>query len=338
MGERFLIVKLGALGDVLRTTPVLQRLRQEHPDAHVTWITAPEAAPLLADIPTIDRVLTWDLQAVLRLQVESFDHVISLDKTMEAAALAGQVDAVRRSGFGLDAVGAIVPLDPASDYAVRLGLDDELKFRVNRKTYQQVTFEQLGWEFEGEPYALPLRDEHRGWAETRLAELGAGDGIVGLAVGAGAVFAHKTWPPERWSAFADAIRRQLGRPVLVMIGPGERDLGAAMMAGATPAGPGLWLSGGDHDLRQFAALVERCDAIVCGDTLATLIAIGVETPVVAVFGPTCAPEIEFYGRGKAVVTTLDCAPCYRRTCEESPTCTEAIGQDEVLVALRELLR
>ncbi len=93
-------------------------------------------------------------------------------------------------------------------------------------------------------------------------------------------------------------------------------------------------TGCDNTLGQFAALVNLCDLVVTGDTTALHIAIGLRKNVVAIFGPTCAPEIELYGRGAKVRTPLSCAPCYRRSCEISPSCMEAIPVDEVMEKIR----
>ncbi len=337
MGRRVLIVKMGALGDVLRTTPILRRLRGEVGPVHITWLTAPEAMPLLSGNPFLDRLLLWGVEALVCLDAERFHQVICLDKAPEAAALAARVKAEERLGFGLDANGSLVPLNRESEYAYILGLDDELKFRKNRWTYQEITFGQLGWVFRGEEYAFFLNDGERKWAEKRLRGLGLahGRGAVGLAVGAGSVFANKTWPPWRWASLARLIQREMDREVILLVGPEEVALGEEvrrhMGASAAP------MSGGDHGIREFAALIERCACAVSGDTLAMHLAIAVGTPVVALFGPTCAREVELYGRGVKLVSPKPCSPCYRRQCDLSPTCVEEISEEEVLRAVGDLV-
>ncbi len=336
VGERILIVKLGALGDVLRTTPILRRLRQESPSAQISWVTAQEAKALLAENPMVDRCLSWGLETLVRLDAEAFQRVICLDKALEAAALAVRVQAQERVGFGLDQNGLLVPLNRESDYAYRLGVNDELKFRVNLKSYQEITFEQMGWEFRGEEYVLALRKEERAWADERMRALGGGAAApVGLAVGAGLAFANKTWPPHRWAGLADRIADELQRPVRLLVGPEEIPLGNRVVGSLKDRGARL--SGGDHDVRQFAALLERCAAVVSGDTLAMHLAVAVKTPVVALFGPTCAQEVDLYGRGVKVVSPKECAPCYRKACSVTPTCLEEISEEEVIGALKSVL-
>ncbi len=124
MPYRILIIKLGALGDVLRTTPVLPVLRTQYPDAHITWVTEPSCLPLLAGNPNIQRLLALDNVACLPLQVEEFDLLLSIDKESAAAALATLVKAKIKRGFGWNTQGVVCALDEKADYACRLGIDD----------------------------------------------------------------------------------------------------------------------------------------------------------------------------------------------------------------------
>ncbi len=71
--------------------------------------------------------------------------------------------------------------------------------------------------------------------------------------------------------------------------------------------------------------------------MALHIAIALGVPAVAVFGPTVPQEIDLFGRGRKVVSRLECAPCYRRSCDRSPSCMDAVPADEVLAALRDAL-
>src|SRR5687767_3245003 len=77
MGRRILIIKLGALGDVVRTAallPGLQRFTEELP--HITWLTSPDAIPLVERMKGVDRVLPFTPEALLPLDIEKFDWVL----------------------------------------------------------------------------------------------------------------------------------------------------------------------------------------------------------------------------------------------------------------------
>jgi heptosyltransferase-2 len=95
-------------------------------------------------------------------------------------------------------------------------------------------------------------------------------------------------------------------------------------------------TGCENSLREFIALIDVCDLLVTGDTMALHIAAGLKKKVVALFGPTSHAEIELYGRGRKVYAQSDCLCCYKRNCDVSPNCMELITSEMVLNAIKEL--
>ena len=331
MGRRILVLKLGALGDVLRTTPILRILHSDAP-VHVTWVAGEPAVPLLAGHPRIDRLLVpgWDTSE--RLGAERFDLVLSLDKDPYTTALATRVEAAERRGFGRDAHGSLVPLHPDAAYAYDLGLSDRLKFFENRRTYQEIIFGVCGLPWRAQEYDVPAARERTAVGRDILARAGvpAADGpLVGLNTGAGGVFANKAWTIE---GYAEIARRLVGEGARVILlgGPEEAERNARIVSLAG----GVAVATGAHDLRDFAGLVSCCDLVVTGDTLGMHLAIAARVPVIVLFGSTCAQEIELYGRGEKIVTPIGCHPCYRHTCDIHPSCQELIAPEQVLEAIR----
>lgn len=74
-----------------------------------------------------------------------------------------------------------------------------------------------------------------------------------------------------------------------------------------------------------------------GDTLALHVAVALRVPVVALFGPTCAQEIDLFGRGAKIVSALPCGPCYLRHCTKAPNCMDHIPVAEVERAVLQAL-
>ena len=100
MGKRILIVKLAAIGDVLRTTPLLTGLKKAYPQSHITWVVDKEALPLLKHNPLIDRLLLFDFPSTFPLEVETFDLAIGLEKEPRGAALVSKVQAEVKKASG----------------------------------------------------------------------------------------------------------------------------------------------------------------------------------------------------------------------------------------------
>jgi heptosyltransferase-2 len=334
-GSRILVVKLGARGDVLRTTPLLTSLKARDPRCRVTWVVDPASADVLAGNPLIDRLLPFVWEDLVPLLVEEFDLVLSLDKEPRGTALATLARARVRRGFGLGPEGAPRPFSPESWYAYDLGIDDNLKFAVNERTYQEIAFEIAGLPYRDEPYVFATTAEERRAAREalRAAGLGPGERAVGLNTGGGRAFANKGWTVAGFARLAEGIEGRLGRRAVLLGGEDEVEKNAAIAraSGARVVAPALL------PVRRFAALLGEMDAVVTGDTLGLHLALAVRRPVLLLFGSTAPQEIALYGLGEKVLPRVACAPCYLRECPMTSTCMDSIGVDEVMSALRRVL-
>ncbi len=335
MGTRVLMVKLAAMGDVLRTTCLLPSLNRSFDPLHITWVTDPVSLGLLSCAPGIDRLMGFGFDTVHQLLAERFDLLLCLDKEPRATALAERAAAADKRGFGLSPWGTPRPLNPAAEYAFRLGLDDELKFRQNRLTYQQIVHQAVGLPGPQEAYAFSPPAAAREFGRELLAARGLDPArTVGLNTGAGPLFAHKAWLPERFAALADWLREGLGLSPLLLGGPAERELNRHI-AGLC-SGP-VADSGGGHDLVQFAGLVGCLRALVTSDSLAMHLALAQGVPTVVLFGSTCPQEIMLPAPGRLLFAGLECQPCYRKECDKAEHCMLALSQAEVRRALAEVL-
>jgi len=330
-GVRILIIKLDAIGDVARTTCLVPALRRKYQPSHITWLVAPAAAELLRPNSQIDVVLPYGPEALERVRTERFDLVLSLDKTARACSIAMHARAPVKYGFGWSEYGTPYPLNEEAEYAFALGISDELKFRQNQRTYQDVIFECVRLQYRGEPYAIEIPESARGYAEEFYGRqgLGAEDTLVGLNCGGGVAFANKMWDAKQCVEFIRLARARAGTRVAVF--GAERERGTIERI-RQAAGPSVIDTGLSNSLHQFSALLARCQVLVTADSLGMHLAIARGVPVVVLFGPTCAQEIELYGRGQKIVTPLACAPCYRPTCSQNPTCMDAISPESVLNA------
>lgn len=325
---RILIVKLGAMGDVMRTTPLLEALDRRYPGAHVTWLVEPACREALEGNERIDELWEIGPEAERRLRASTFDLAACLDKDDAALDAVMAARSARKAGFGRDAAGRLAPLTPESEYAVRLGLDDDLKFRRNQKTYQQITFEQVGLEFAGEEYAFVVTDADRAAARSRLEALGLCSGrgpVIGLNTGSGPRFAGKRLPEETHARLADLFAERLGARVLLLGGEDELERNARIAARSRRGA----IHAGAHPLKVFAGIVSECDLVVTGDTIAMHVAIAMKVPSLVCFGSTCASEIELYGRGAKVVSQLPCAPCYLRDCPIQERCMAEMDPEKL---------
>ena len=184
-----LILKLGATGDVVRTTPLLRRL-----DGEITWITAANNAVLLESLEADCRVFSWeereralDRHYHLAINLEDTDDVAQFLKTAKCREIFGAYADSNNSLRYTENARGWFDLSLISAHGREQA--DRLKFR-NRKTYQEMIFDGLGLRFAGEQYLLPER------IETELT------GDVAIAAEAGHV-----WPMKKWAYYNDLKRR-----------------------------------------------------------------------------------------------------------------------------------
>ncbi len=331
MGQRIVIIKLAALGDVIRTAALLPGLKDAWPQSHITWITRPAGTRALANHPLIDRLLPLDADTLSHIVHERFDLCLSLDKEPAPTGLALSMQATEKRGIGLSPHGTPYPLNAECAAYFELGLSDPLKFHGNQKSYPQLIYEAVGLPYRGQRYRLFPTERHRAAADAVWHRLGVrpNDVVIGLNTGAGRVFANKNWPPDKFLALGRRLWQRPGWRVALLGGPEERSVNRELAA----ACPELLDAGCEHDELTFAALVSRCQVLVTGDTLALHVGVALDVPCVVLFGPTCAQEIDLFGRGEKIITGLACAPCYRRQCDKSPNCMDDISVERVLAAV-----
>ncbi len=329
--ERILIVKLDAMGDVLRTTALLPALATAHPAAAVTWVTRPESVPLLQNNPYLTDVLGYGPDALVRLLSCTFDRVIILDAGKVSAGLAAAARAARKDGYLLHERGHVVATNPAGQAWLEMGLFDDLK-RANRRTYQGIMAGILGLPVTADGYVFHLTAEEqaRGREHLQKSGLDLRRPIVGLNTGAGGRWELKRWRTDGFLGLIEDVHRRLGAQVLLLGGQAERERNEQLRS-ASPVP--VFDAGCDNPVRHFAALTRCCDVVVTGDTLALHIALAVRSRVVALFGPTSADEIELYGLGEKVVPPMECLGCYKSTCDFAPNCMDLISEGMVAEAV-----
>jgi len=331
MNKRIMIIKLASVGDVLRTSVILPALKAKYPQSYITWLVRDPAQEILEGNPYIDRVMVYNLESVLGLNVERFDMLISLDKAQEAVSLASLIKATEKYGYGMDEKGKIFPFNKEAGYYFLLGLDDELKFRENKKSYQEMIFQICGLEYARNQYELALNGKEIGFAEEffKKNNLKKNEKVIGVNTGAGKVFANKHLKPERIIELVDLLAERVDARIILLGGPLEREANRHI---AGKLGSKVINSNCDHSLRNFSSLINRCSLLITADTLALHIAIALKRPVIALFGPTCHQEIELYGRGRKIVTDMECAPCYKGQCDRGYTCMDRVSLEEIVEA------
>jgi len=299
--KRVALVKLGAIGDVANTLPLVNRLRRAWPRVHLTWLIAPLAHGLVQGHPAVDRFLVCDLKsrrgllrALRDVRAARFDLALDLQRIQKSGWLTLATGAPRRLGF-----------DRARCKELSYMFTNE---RIAPNPHPGVTVAQY-LEFadhlgipEGEPeWRIPFVP----WDP---AERGGRPDIV---LGLGASKPANRWPDRHWEDLVRRICLEQALNVHLAGGPEDCELGAKL----SRLSPAVIDWTGRLDLRESAGLIAAADAFIGGDTGLLHIAIGVGTEVVALFGAADPARTGPYRRPESVLReVVSCSPCRKRHC------------------------
>lgn len=349
---RILLVRLRLIGDVVFTTPLLHGLKRRYPDASLTYVIEPSAAPVLAGNPHLSEVVTvpnarglarvrGDMAAALALRRKRFDVAIDLHGGPRSSWLTWASGAGMRVGYGVPGRSWMYthrisrPADQAPRHSVRNQWDLLAPLDVG----------------PCDPEADPVEMLEDPQAQRRVAERLATAGIppqaplVVVHVSAGNPF--RRWPEEAFvAAIATLVRTDATRRILVTSGPSDADAATRIVDEARARlGPlaGSVPEVGDFDLGELHSLIRRAAVYIGGDSGPLHIAATTATPIVALLGPTL-PERSMPWRGghayaEAVdAGTLPCRPCRQRVCEPGDfRCLTRITPDRVVEAAERAL-
>ena len=333
--QKILIIKCRAQGDVLRTTAILHGVKRKYPDSHISWLVDEESLELLDNNPFIDKVLPYRLENLVPLAVEEFDVLISLDKETPSTSVATLVKCPHKFGFGMNILGNLIPFNTEAEYAYQLGIDDDLKFKQNTMTYQEIVAKTAEVEYKRDPYVFQIDDHHKNRSRDffNKHKIPEDTLAIGLNTGAGVKFETKQWPAENYLKLIDNLVKNFEANIFLLGGKRETELNRSIEKNSNQK---VFNTGNDNSLLEFAGILSLMDIVVSSDTLGMHLAIAQEKKVVALFGSTCPQEIELYDRGVKLYTGVDCSPCYKQTCDDMK-CMAKITPEQVFEVIQKLV-
>jgi heptosyltransferase II len=328
---KILIVKIGAIGDVLRTTSLLPGLTEKYRPVEIDWLTSEVARELLEWNPYLRRVLPWDE----RDQSETYDLVIALEDDKDVCRFAGTLNTEKIIGAYLEK-GKIV-YTPSAWFDMSLiskfGLEQaNVLKRKNQKTYQQHMADLLG--IKVSPYVFKLQPDEieSGYKIFRDLGIEKGDRVVGINTGAGKRWPQKSWEISQTIDLIKLIKKELGAVSLILGGIDERARNETLARETGMPEAGV------HSLRGFASIIGQCGVLLSSDSLALHFGIALNKRLVVFFGPTSATEIELYGLGEKLASERDCAVCYKKSCERKPNCMDDLSVRSVFEAVKRQIK
>jgi ADP-heptose:LPS heptosyltransferase len=342
--RKILLIKLSALGDIVHTLPVLNKLRHRYPQSRIDWLVRPAFADLLTLNPAISHVVEFDrsewsapwraapyvsaARLIATLRAAEYDLVIDLQGQLRSAVFAFASGAPVRIGFDKPrgdiwkTVSRPIP-DEAKKHAWRGAREGSwlaythhlalLTLDIHPVERYLALAPLLGLDDAPPDFSFPIPPE----AGTRI------DGLIDyydLAQKKLAVIAPATnWDTKQWrvEGFADVARHLMQKGLAAILIGTESERG--ICDEVARLAPGVVNLARETTLPELAALIRRAAVCVTNDSGPMHLAVALGRDAVSVFGPTDPIWAGPYGRSKAVVRAgVPCSPCYLRRLSECP--------------------
>lgn len=337
--NRILIIRLGALGDIVHAIPVAAALRRGLPAARIDWLVSAKHREILDLVPVVDRRLAVRdrgdaeggaslVSMVREIRKSRYDVAIDLQGLIKSALIARSSGAPRVLGFATRYLreplarafytqvhdpgggGMFAPSETRHVVQINLGILEPLGFKVQTPEF-------------------PIENPDRVGRTTCAARVSDQTGGRFALLNPGAAWPNKRWPPERLSQVAIALRERRGLMSVVLWGPGERDLGDRVVAGAR----GAAVLAPQTTIADVVALARGAAIMISGDTGPTHIAAAVGTPIVGLYGPTRPERNGPWLPQDVTVSRAGICQCHHlRRCKLETMCLLDIQAAEVIEA------
>jgi heptosyltransferase-2 len=334
--KKVLVVQTAFIGDVVFASPIVHSVKEAYPQAKVTMLVRPQVQDLAKCIPGVDSILTFDergkdsgsiglLRTSWKVRCQDFDLLISPHRSARAALLSKMSSIPMRVGY-TSGIGRW-----AYTAAVALGSTEMHSIEHDMKLLEAAGIEPLGTRLrlkepvDGKQYIDGFYSKH---------SLTSEDKLIGLCIGA--YWPTKRWPAVYFTSLAELLQDRGYTPVLL---GGHKELSVEEEILNTLKKPVLSCVG--NSLPESAALLQRCQAVVGGDSGLTHMAHALGVPSVIIYGPT-NHKLHSFGENVKVLTALiKCRPCSsegQRKCPKSHhDCMRLVSPEKVLDALRDLV-
>jgi heptosyltransferase-1 len=326
--ERFLVVRLGSLGDIVHTFPAVGGLRESFPNSTIVWLTHPRWVELVASSglatevwPVNSRDNSSVRKVVSKIRKLRWTAALDYQGLWKSAFLPFLGGISNRIGFSWETI---------REYGVQILYNQRVRCVTQHIADQngELTL-RAGARIAVAKPALRVTDADVQKVRAELLAEGVERYVV-LSPGGG--WRSKCWPAERYGALAARILAELGLRSVINHGPGEESLAADVKAASGDAKP----LASDGELGALMALLRGAELIVGGDTGPLHLALALGTRAVAIYGPTDPARNGPYPPQEIVLRKSGALTSHKRVSETDPSLLE-ISVDQVFAAVRQRL-
>lgn len=317
--KKILVINLSNIGDTVLTTPVIQVLRRDFPQALLAVLVGPRAFSVFKNDARIDKKIIYDkgiswknkLRLVNRLRQDKYDMVVDL----------------RHSAFSLF-------LGARYRTSVFAKAPKTLAHMKDRHLWKLKSF-GLNIDDLTKPFVVFSEDDIN-YVNRMLNKWQIKSGQLVVAVAAGARNMTKRWEKEGYRKLVERLDHKYNVRI-IMVGDKQDELLVEEIISQIKPRP--FNATGKTTIGQLASLLTKCKMLISNDSAPMHLAWALNTPVVAIFGPTDYKKYAPGGPDDIVIRKdLSCSPCEQSLCPKGTReCMKLIGMDEVFAACKKML-
>jgi len=325
---KILLVNPFGIGDVLFSTPLIKILQRNYPKASLYFICNKRTHAALERCPQLKGIYVFEkddfrnlwrknkpqflkefTSFIKKIKKERFDLAIDMSMGHQYSFFLKILNIPERIGFDYKGRGRFLTRKLEFD-----GFNDKPIGEYYKDLLKLIDLDTIGHE----PTGIWLNTEDRDYIDRFFdnAGIGRSDTVIGIAPGGGESFGprkihFKRWPKERFAELAKMLISKMGSKVILIWGPGEEGL-VKEIVDLMDVKP---IISPKTTIRQSAALMSRCDCVVCNDSGPLHIAVAVKARTVSIFGPSDPNVYGPYpkgGRHISIVKEIECSPCYKK--------------------------
>lgn len=342
IGIKILVISLDALGAVLSHTSILLALKRKFPVSTIYWVILENAKNILLNNPYIDRLFFWTDEHRMILRNIEFDYVLNADKSEYACSFANEVKGKNKLGFLLNENGKIIPANEGAFYNYRMGNDDHLKFRLNKRTGIDIIHETFELEYKVDEYIFEFTNDELDFIEVYKKKIKHNPKkiYVGFNTGCSNLFPNKKMTIEQHIKLIRELLKDKKLCIVLLGGKEDTERNNQILKAFSKSMQKKIISTPTElGIRKGACFMNICDIIITGDSFGMHLAIALKKYVIAWFGLSCWTEIELFGRGEKLIPRgLECSPCWKKVCPHNLECIKAIDLKKIIVSVKDFYK
>lgn len=324
--KRILIIKISAIGDIIRSLPSLSSVARIFPNAKIDFMISDKNVNLIEPCPYISEIIPYDVERYSGNAIEFWKFSYGLRKKKYDLVL--NLQNTRRFNIMGMISGARERTDIITLERPTKGVEGV--FRV---------LETVGINPKRQYFEFWYTEEDHAFAKKFLSDCGIAPKSRIAALCPGAQWLSKQWPLQYYTELANRIHENTKAPIIIFGGPGEESRAVEIQENSSAV---VHIATGKTTLRQAARIISECSIFVSNDSGLMHLAAHVNTPTLGIFGSTNPAYHGPCGEGNlAVFRGVECSPCYLPECKldfERYYCQSAISVDDVYRQVKSIMR